>query len=105
MIDYAEESDGTKRCRYASGDKLGDNYLDYYENYNENAVVDDEAYSDFCQVMEDYMQGYQRVDINFTVSEYRLPAASGSLSLEQQEIVRKNIDTGFARALGYLNKE
>lgn len=105
MIDFAEESDGTKQCRYALGDKLGDNYLDYYENYNENAVVDDEAYSDFCGVMEAYMQGYQRVDISFTVSEYRVPAASGALSSEQQEIVRKNIVAGFARALGYLDKE
>lgn len=105
MINFAEESDGTKHCGYASGDKLGDNYSDYYENYNENVVVDDEAYSDFCRVMEAYMQGYQRVDISFTVSEYRVPAASGALSSEQQEIVRENIVAGFARALGYLDKE
>lgn len=105
MIEFAEESDGTKHCSYAFGNKLGDNYLDYYENYNENAVADDEAYSAFCQVMEEYMQGYQRVDITFTVSEYRVPAGAEALSEGQRGIVRQNIVVGFARALGYLNQE
>lgn len=101
MIEFAEESDGTKHCSYAFGDKLGDNDLDY----NENAIVDDEAYSAFCQVMEEYMQGYQRVDVTFTVSEYRVPAGAGDLSEGQRGIVRQNIVVGFARALGYLNQE
>lgn len=66
---------------------------------------DDEMYSAFCQVMHAYMQGYEKVDIDFTQSQYQVPGMTCRLPSEYQEIARKNIVAGFARALGYINTE
>ena len=62
---------------------------------------EEKDYSAYEQVMEEY----EKIDIDFTVSQYQVPAFSGELPEEQQEIVRKNIVVGFAQALGYLKVE
>ena len=66
---------------------------------------EEKNYSTYEQVMEEYMKGYEKIDIDFTVSQYQVPAFAGELPEAQQEIVRKNIMAGFAQALGYLKEE
>ncbi len=67
----------------------------------DNEVEDDEHCSAFEQMMEGYMEGYEKIDIDFAVSGYRVPAFAGELPEEQKEIVRKNIIAGFAQVLEY----
>lgn len=71
----------------------------------ENKLEDSADYTAFCQEMELYIKGYEKIDISFTISEYHVPALAGELPEEQQEIVQNNIVAGFAQALGYLDTE
>ena len=93
-ISYAHVSGGNTNYYYEIGD--------WHEK--ENETPDDENYTAFHQVMEEYMEGYEKVDIDFVVCEYRVPTLAGVLPEEQQEIVRNNIVFGFAQALGYVDK-
>lgn len=93
-ISYAHVSGGNTNYYYETGD--------WHEK--ENETPDDENYTAFHQVMEEYMEGYEKVDIDFVVCEYRVPTLAGVLPEEQQEIVRNNIVFGFAQALGYVDK-
>lgn len=87
VIGYTYDEQGEIIYSYAKGKWLEENQ---------------EAYDDrtaFEQIMEEYMAGYKKEDIEFIVSEYRVPAFAGELPEEQQEIVRRNIVAGFAKAL------
>lgn len=88
-INFAKGSDGTMHYAYASGDWLS----------QENVIADDEDYTGFTKVMEAYMEGYEKIDISFTVSEYRVPGIVDELPEEVKEIVRNNIKAGFAKVL------
>lgn len=89
-VGFAEDMDGNKNYQFVIG------------NWMEG---EEKNYSTYEQVMEEYMKGYEKIDIDFTVSQYQVPAFAGELPEEQQEIVRKNIMAGFAQALGYLKEE
>ena len=91
-IDFATLSDGNVDYHYIEGER--DNHM----------LDDDENYTSFSQAMKEYMEGYEKVDIDFVVSSYRVPTVAGELPKEQQEIVRNNIIFGFAQALGYMDK-
>lgn len=65
----------------------------------ESEVKDDKNYTAFVQVMEEYMEGYERVDILFTASEFYVPGIVDKLPEEKKKIVRNNIVAGFAKVL------
>lgn len=88
-IDFAKGSDGTMHYAYATGDWLE----------QENVIADDEDYTGFTQMMEAYMEGYEKVDVSFTVSEYHVPGIVDELPEEVKDIVRNNIIAGFAKVL------
>lgn len=94
-IGYTYDEQGKIIYSYATGD--------WQER--ENEIVDDEHCTAFEQMIEEYMEGYEKIAIDFVVSEYHVPAFAGELPEEQQEIVRKNIVAGFAQALGYMKAE
>lgn len=94
-IGYTYDEQGKIIYSYAMGDWLE----------RDNEVADDEHCSAFKRMIEEYMEGYEKVDIDFTVSQYRVPAFAGELPEEQQAVVRKNIVAGFAQALGYMKAE
>ena len=52
---------------YATGDWLE----------RDNEVADDEHCAAFGRMIEEYMEGYEKADIDFTVSQYRVPAFAG----------------------------
>lgn len=89
-VGFAEDMDGNKNHQFVIGNWM---------------KGEEKNYSTYEQVMEEYMKGYEKIDIDFTVSQYQVPAFAGELPEEQQEIVRKNIMAGFAQALGYLKEE
>lgn len=88
-IGFATESDGTVDYSYVTGDFLE----------QESEEEDDSAYSAFTQAMEEYMEGYEKADITFTESEFRVPGIVNELPEEKKEMVRNNIKAGFAKAL------
>lgn len=90
-IGYTYDAQDRKVFSYTTGDWLN----------RDNEVEDDEHCSAFEQMMEGYMDGYEKIDIDFAVSGYRVPAFAGELPEEQKEIVRKNIMAGFAQVLEY----
>lgn len=90
-IGYTYDAQDRKVFSYTTGDWLN----------RDNEVEDDEHCSAFEQMMEGYMEGYEKIDIDFAVSGYRVPAFAGELPEEQKEIVRKNIIAGFAQVLEY----
>lgn len=94
-IGYTYDEQGKMIYSYATGDWLE----------RDNEVADDEHCAAFGRMIEEYMEGYEKADIDFTVSQYRVPAFAGELPKEQQAIVRKNIVAGFAQALGYMKEE
>lgn len=93
-IRYGYDIDGNKHYYYTIGK---------YQEEGDN-IPDDENYTAFNQAMKEYMEGYEKVDIDFVVSGYYVPTLAGELPEEQQEIVRNNIIFGFAQALGYMDK-
>lgn len=98
-IRYLEdEREGFRDWRYITGDWTeGD-----AEQWEEG--MDDEMYSAFRQCMKEYMQGYERVDVAFALSQYEMPGLAFRLPPEQQDIIRDNIVVGFAQALEYMEE-
>ncbi len=90
-IGYAKGSDGTMHYAYVTGDWSA----------QKNVMADDKDYTGFSQMMEAYMEDYERVDISYTVSEYHVPGIVDELSEEERDIVRNNIIEGFVKALEY----
>lgn len=88
-IEFAEGSDGARNYNFITGDRLE----------REKEEADDEDFSVFIQAMEEYMEGYEKIDISFTVSEFRVPGIVNELSEKKKEIVRNNIKAGFAKVL------
>lgn len=94
-IGFSADGEGHMHYQYTTG-KWSD---------RESEFEDSADYTAFCQEMETYMRGYEKIDVSFATSEYHVPALAGELPEEQQEIVRNNIIAGFAQALGYLDTE
>lgn len=94
-IDFATLSDGNVDYHYIEGERDG---------HIGDMLDDDKNYTAFSQAMNEYMEGYEKVDIEFVVSGYRVPTVAGELPEEQQEIVRNNIIFSLAQALGYMDK-
>lgn len=87
-ICFSKNSNGNMEYGYAAGD--------WQEG--ENEVKDDENYTAFIQVMEAHMEGYEKVDISFTASEFYVPGIVDKLPEEKKEMVRDNIVAGFVKA-------
>lgn len=86
-INFYQDADGKMVYQYTEGDWLK----------RESEVTDDQNFTAFTQEMEAYMKGWERVDITFQVSEFRVPGFVNVLSEEKKEIIRDNIVVGFAR--------
>ena len=86
-INFYEDTDGKMIYEYAEGDWLK----------RESEVTDDPNFMAFTQEMEAYMKGWERVDITFLASEFRVPGFVNVLPEEKKEIIRDNIVAGFAR--------
>lgn len=91
-LDYWYDTDGNMNYDYYTGD-----YLE-----RESKGPDNINYPLFRQEFAEYMEGYEKVDVEFIISDYRVPAISGELPEEYKDNVRNNIRAGFAKALGYL---
>lgn len=94
-----DEREGVRDWHYMAGD------CTEWDTDKWETGMDDEMYSAFRQVMKEYMQGYEKVDIDFALSPYEMPGQAFRLPSEQQEIIRDNIVAGFAQALGYMEEE
>ncbi|MDE7365732.1 MAG: hypothetical protein K2N24_00030 [Lachnospiraceae bacterium] len=94
----ADEIEGVTDQRYMAGD------CTEWDTEKWEAGMDDEMYSAFRQVMKEYMQGYEKVDMDFTLSQYEMPGLAFRLPSEHQESIRNNIVAGFAQALGYMEE-
>lgn len=92
----ADEIEGVTDQRYMAGD------CTEWDMEKWETGMDDEMYSAFRQAMKEYMQGYEKVDIDFTLSQYEMPGLAFRLPSEQQEMIRDNIVASFAQALGYM---
>lgn len=86
-INFYQDTEGNRINQYTAGDWL--------ERKSEEA--DDDNYTEFTQIMEAYMEGWERADITFAASEFRVPGFARSLPEEKKEILRDNIVAGFAR--------
>lgn len=94
-IHFFQDTDGTENYQYAAGDWLE----------REGEETDDQNYTAFTKVMEAYMKGWEKTDISFIESEFRVPGIVDELSEEKKEIVRNNIVAGFAKALENVEEE
>lgn len=90
-LSFFEDSNGNMNYQYAPGEWL----------VRDKIIEDDENYTEFSIAMSKYMDGYEKQNIPYIISEYRVPGLAGELPEEQQDIVRKNIIAGLAKALGY----
>ena len=88
---YAKSSDGEMHYTCYTGDIVEEN----------KQIEDDEKYSEFNRLMDEYMEGYEKVDVDFTVSEYYPPEVAMYMPITDQKTVSDNIRYSFAQALGY----
>ena len=86
-INFYQDADGKMIYEYAEGAWLK----------RESEVTDEPNFTAFTQEMEAYMKGWERVDITFLVSEFRVPGFVNVLPEEKKDIIRDNIVAGFAR--------
>ena len=88
---YAKSSDGAMHYTCYVGDIVEEN----------KQMEDDEKYSEFNRLMDEYMEGYEKVDMDFIVSEYYPPEVAMYMPITDQKTVSDNIRYGFAKALDY----
>lgn len=88
---YAKSSDGAMHYTCYVGDIVDEN----------KQMEDDEKYSEFNRLMDEYMEGYEKVDMDFIVSEYYPPEVAMYMPITDQKTVSDNIRYGFAKALDY----
>lgn len=91
-IGFSDNMQGNTNYEYTEGDWLK----------QENIMEDDGNYTAFREKMEAYMKGYEKKEISFLTSAYRVPGFAGELPQEQQENVRNNIIAGIAETMGYI---
>ncbi len=88
---YAKSSDGAMHYTCYVGDIVEEN----------KQIEDDEQYSEFNRLMDEYMEGYEKVDVDFIASEYYPPEVAMYMPITDRKIVSDNIRYGFAKSLGY----
>lgn len=88
---YAKSLDGAMHYTCYVGDIVEEN----------KQMEDDEKYSEFNRLMDEYMEGYEKVDMDFIVSEYYPPEVAMYMPITDQKTVSDNIRYGFAKALDY----
>ncbi len=88
---YAKSSEGAIHYTCYVGDIVEEN----------KQMEDDEKYSEFNRLMDEYMEGYEKVDMDFIVSEYYPPEVAMYMPITDQKTVSDNIRYGFAKALDY----
>lgn len=93
-ISFYQDTEGKMSYQYAAGDW----------QKPESEVTDDNDYTKFTQILKSHMEGWERMDITFLVSEFGVPGFVDALSGEKREIVRDNIVAGFAMALADINE-
>lgn len=88
-IDFSQDTQGQMIYQYAEGDWME----------QEGVLTDDQDFTGFAQAMDTYMEGWEKVNITFLTSEFRVPGFVDELTEEKKEIIRDNIPAGFAIVL------